>query len=230
MSTSLSLVHRVRPATVVDGTDADTSARAPLLILMHGVGSNERSLTTIADTFDARFVVLSVRSPIELGPDSFGFFHVTFGSAGPVINADEAIAGWTLVGRFIDEAVLAYNTDPQRVYVAGFSQGGIMSLAAMLTAPRKLAGAVCMSGRLLPEVFPFAADRALLVGKPLMIVHGTMDDKLRIDFARSARDTLAPFGFDLTYKEYPMRHQISPETLADVSAWLTAQLDLSEQT
>lgn len=226
MTAALSLVHRVRPAR---SHGARAAAKPPLLILMHGVGSNERSLTTIADSFDERLVVLSVRSPLELGADSFGFFHVTFGNDGPVIVAAEAIDGWQRVARFIGEAEVAYNADPQRVYVAGFSQGGIMSLAAMLTVPEKLAGAVCMSGRLLPEVLPFAADRSQLIGKPIMIVHGTLDDKLRIDYARSARDTLAPFGFDISYKEYPMRHQISPQTLADVSAWLTAQLDATER-
>ena len=43
--------------------------------------------------------------------------------------------------------------------------------------------------------------------------------------ARSARETLVPFGFDLTYKEYPMRHQISRDARDDVAAWLSAQLD-----
>ena len=100
-----------------------------------------------------------------------------------------------------------------------------MSLAAMLTTPQRIAGAVCMSGRLLPEVLPHAADRALLAGKPVLIVHGTADEKLGIDFARSAREMLAPFGFDITYKELPMRHQISRDALNEVTGWLSARLD-----
>ena len=224
MSADLSFVHLMRPATIA----ARAGDPSPLLILMHGVGSNERSLTVIADKFDPRFIVVSVRSPIELGVDSYGFFHVSFEPSGPRIVAEEAVASWKLVSTFIDEAVRAYNADAKRVYLAGFSQGGIMALATTLTSPQKVAGAVCMSGRLLPEVIPYAADRSLLEHKPIMVVHGTVDEKLGIDFARSARDLLTAMGVDLSYKEYPMRHRISRETLDDVTAWLTSQLNITE--
>ena len=153
---------------------------------------------------------------------------MSFEATGPRIVAEEAVASWRLLSKFIDEALHAYNADAKRVYLAGFSQGGIMALATTLTSPQKVAGAVCMSGRLLPEVIPYAADRSLLEHKPVMVVHGTADDKLGIDFARSARDLLIAMGVDLSYKEYPMRHQISGETLDDVTAWLTSQLNITE--
>src|SRR5262249_11829521 len=143
---------------------------SPLLILLHGVGSNELSMTALADVFDPRFIVLSVRSPIELGPSAYGWFHVRFTPQGSVINREEAEAGWKHVASFSDEAVAEYGADPDRVYIAGFSQGGIMALATILTAPEKLAGVVCMSGRLLPEVLPHAAAADRVRDKPVLIV------------------------------------------------------------
>src|SRR3954463_730049 len=101
----LSLVHVARPAA--PGANLD-DARPPLLILLHGVGSNEQSMAALAPSFDPRFIVLSVRSPIVLGPGSFAWFHVTFASQGPVIDAAEAEAGWSTLARVIDEAVVAY--------------------------------------------------------------------------------------------------------------------------
>lgn len=203
---------------------ADDGARPPLLILLHGVGSNERSMAQLAPAFDRRFLVLVARSPLVLGPDSFAWFRVRFTAAGPEIDAAEARAAWTLLARFIDEAVSAFGADPARVFIAGFSQGGIMSLAGLLTTPDRIAAAVMMSGRLLPEVLPHAASAARLKGKPLLIVHGTADEVLGIEYGRSARDKVTPLGVELTYQEFPMVHQVTPESLAVVTRWLSARL------
>lgn len=218
----LSLVHTVRPP--VPGANA-SGERPPLLILLHGVGANERQMAQLAPAFDPRFVVVSARSPLAFGPDAFGWFHVTFTAQGPLIEAEEARAGWKLVARFVDEAVAAYDADPTRVYLAGFSQGGIMALATLLTAPEKLAGVVSMSGRLLPEVLPHAASPDAVRGKRVLIVHGERDEKLGIHLARWAREQLERLPLVLTYRELPMGHAVTPESLAVVTTWLSTALD-----
>ncbi|HUR25797.1 MAG TPA: alpha/beta fold hydrolase [Candidatus Thermoplasmatota archaeon] len=212
------LHHIVRPARPGPG-------KPPVLILLHGVGSNERDMASLAPAMDPRFLVVSVRSPIELGPDAFAWFHVTFNARGPAIDAKEAAAGWKALNQFIREVVAKYAGDATRVYVAGFSQGGIMSLAALLTAPELVAGAVCMSGRLLPELLPNAASRDLLARKAVLVVHGTADTRLGIDYARNARATLQELAIDLTYHELPMGHEITPDSLAITAKWLSSRLD-----
>ena len=81
-----------------------------------------------------------------------------------------------------------------------------------------------MSGRLLPEVIPYAAEPERLRDKPVLIVHGITDEKLGIHFARSAREQLARFPLALTYRELAMGHTVSDESLAEVASWLAAQL------
>lgn len=219
--TTLSLVHVVRPPAPETNP---VGARPPMLILMHGVGANERQMMALAPEFDPRLVVVSVRSPLTLGPDAFGWFRVSFTAQGPVIVAAEAEAGWKHLARFIDQCVAAYGADPTRVYLGGFSQGAIMALATLLTAPEKVAGAVAMSGRLLPEVLPHAATADALRGKPALIVHGESDEKLGIHLARWAREQLEHFPLELTYSELPMGHAITRESLDVVHAWLAELL------
>jgi phospholipase/carboxylesterase len=218
----LSFVHTVRPPA--PGANAD-GERPPLLVLTHGVGANERQMAQLAPALDPRFVVVSVRSPLTLGPNAYGWFHVTFTPQGPVIAAEEAEAGWRLLARFVDEAVAAYGADPRRVFLGGFSQGAIMALATLLTAPERVAGAVAMSGRLLPEVLPHAAPNESLRGKPVLVVHGEADEKLGVHLARWAREQLTRFPIDLAYRELPMGHAVTPESVAVVRAWLTERLD-----
>jgi phospholipase/carboxylesterase len=196
-----------------------------MVVLMHGVGSNEQSMSALAAALDPRLLVLNVRSPLVLGPDAYAFFHVTFTPDGPVINRDEAEAGWRLLAAFIDDAVRTYGADPAQVFVAGFSQGGIMALATMLTNPGRLAGAVVMSGRLLPEVLPHAALPEALAGKPVLIVHGTKDKTLSIDFARWAHGQLARFPLALTYVELDIGHSVTLETVSVLTSWMSDRLD-----
>jgi phospholipase/carboxylesterase len=219
------LAHHVRPPA--PGANA-SGVRPPLLILLHGVGSNERSMARLMDAFDGRCIVLSVRSPLVIGPDAYAWFHVSFTASGPVIEAREAEAGWTMLAAFLDEAVERYGADPARVYLAGFSQGGIMALATLLTAPEKVAGAVVMSGRLLPEVLPHMASAAALAGKRVLIVHGTADEKLGVHLARWARDQLAQTSVALSYVELPMHHSVTDESLVQVTTWLSAALDAAD--
>jgi phospholipase/carboxylesterase len=203
----------------------DVAAPPPLLLLLHGVGSNEQSMASLAAAFDPRFVVLAVRAPYALGATSFAWFHVEFTVDGPSINAAEAEASWHALARFIDEAVTAFGADPAHVFVGGFSQGGIMSLATLLTAPTRLAGAFSMSGRLLPEVLPHAAPLAQLDGRPVLIVHGVHDTKLGVHFARHARDELQKLPVALTYRELEMAHEVTPQSIALVRAWVSETLN-----
>lgn len=215
---ALSLVCRVRmPAVAATG-------HPPLLLLLHGVGSNELAMAALASDFDPRFVVLSVRSPVQLGPFSYGWYPVDFTPDGPVIDADEARAAWERLTAFVGEAVTAFDTDPDQVFVAGFSQGGILALATMLTAPELLAGAVCMSGRLPPEVVPFAVARDRLRDKPVLVVHGTGDRTLDVEYGRRAVETLRTFSLEVETREFDLGHTTSPESVAFVSAWLAARL------
>ena len=109
----------------------------------------------------------------------------------------------------------------------GFSQGAIMSASVALTQPELVAGVVMMSGRILPEIQPLIPPRADLEGLPFLVVHGTLDMVLPIAYGRSSRELLSSLPVDLTYHEYQMGHEVTQESLSDVTAWLTEQLDKS---
>jgi phospholipase/carboxylesterase len=144
------------------------------------------------------------------------------------MDPDEAERSRLLILKFVDELTQSYNIDRERVFLMGFSQGCIMSLAAALTMPQKFAGIVGMSGRLLPGILTKTAPEEQLRGLPMMIVHGTQDSVLTIDYGRAIRDALQELPVDLTYREYPIGHQVSQQSLADITEWLTERLDRVE--
>ncbi|HMA33496.1 MAG TPA: alpha/beta fold hydrolase, partial [Chloroflexia bacterium] len=156
----------------------------PLLLLLHGVGSNEHDLISLAPALDPRFHVVSLRAPHTLEPGSYAWFHVVFTPEGPQHNSAEAEASRELLIDTIPALVAATATDPQRVYLLGFSQGAIMSLSLALTEPNLIAGVVAMSGRTLPEVRDRLGRAPDLQGLPVLVVHGTQDTVLPIHHGR----------------------------------------------
>ena len=218
----LSLTHlHLAPRRASDG-------KPPLLILLHGVGSNEQDLFSLAGEIDPRFEVISARAPHTRFPGSYMWFEISISGGEFVIQREMWEQSLGLLVRFIGEAVEAYRADPARVYLAGFSQGAIMSLCVMLTRPEILAGVVAMSGRLLPEVRPLARPPDDLRGFPVIVLHGTNDPVIPVRHAEEIREYLSQLPVDLTFKLYPMGHEISGTSLRDVDAWLRARLESAD--
>ena len=215
---TLPLVYLVRQPII-------EAVAPPLLLLLHGIGSNEHDLYGLAPFLDRRFLIISVRAPNTLGPGSYAWFEVDFTSQGPVINPQQEEASRKALISFLKEAITTYGADPKQVYLMGFSQGAIMSASIALTQPELVTGAVLMSGRILPEIRPLIAPGKELSGFPFLVVHGTADMVLPITYGRASRELLSSLPVDLTYHEYPMGHEVSQESLSDVTTWLTGQLD-----
>jgi phospholipase/carboxylesterase len=215
----LSLTHLTRrpSRTGPDGT--------PLLLLLHGFGSNEQDLFGLAPYLDERFLVVSARAPVTLDFGGYAWFNIEFMPQGMVDHGEQARRSLDLLPGFIDELVSAYGADERRVYLAGFSQGAMMSLVLALMRPEKVAGVVAMSGRLPRQALELEPDREALAGMPILVTHGLYDQMLPIADGRAIRDHLSALPVKLTYREYPMAHEVSAESLRDVTGWLTKVLD-----
>ncbi len=216
----LSLIHR----TIVPRTTPEPDEKPPMLLLLHGVGSNEDDLPGLAPFFDGRFFVVSARAPL-VHNSGFGWYPVQFTPNGAIPDEAYAKTSRTTLETFIGEAVAAYGLDADRVYLVGFSQGAIMSLYLSLHSPELVAGAVAMSGRLINVSLDKRADDSRLVGLPILAVHGLYDNMLTISDGRRIQTELSRLPVDLSYHEYPIGHHTSPESVAQVSAFLSDCLD-----
>jgi phospholipase/carboxylesterase len=212
------LFHLVRePAPGGEG-------KAPLLLLLHGKGSNEEDLFALADEFDPRFCVVSARAPNMIGPRAWAWYHLRFVPGGSVAEAPEVEESRLALLGFIDDIVASHGLDPERIFLAGFSQGAIMGVAVALTRPRGIAGVVAMSGRFLHEIEARIAADGELEGLPLLVLHGTRDEVLPIAYGRELKERLSKLPVALEYHEYYMTHEITPESLGRACYWLSERL------
>lgn len=191
--------------------------RPPLLVLLHGYGSNEADLFGLESYFDARYTIVSARAPSTMGRGAYAWFPLAFSEEGPVVlDPAQAEASRQTIADFIGFCHGEYATDPTRVLLVGFSQGAILSAAVALTRPELVRGAVLMSGRILPE----SAENAVLPnGVKYLVVHGIHDPVLPVKHGRESKETLERLGLAPVYREFPMAHQVSDESLELVTSW-----------
>ncbi|MEI6045429.1 MAG: alpha/beta fold hydrolase [Chloroflexota bacterium] len=215
---NLPLTHLVRPPR----KEVDLP---PLLILLHGLGSNQHDLFGTSRLLDERFLILSPCGPYALGGDSFAWYEVEFNPTGKSINPSQIEESRKLLIQFIQEAVTTYGADPQQVYLMGFSQGAIMSANVALTRPDLVTGLVLMSGRILPKLLTIKHEPEELAGLSFLVIHGTEDTVLPIEDGRAIRELLSELPVNLTYSEYEMGHEVSRASLTEVVRWLSARLD-----
>jgi phospholipase/carboxylesterase len=195
-------------------------ANPPVLFLLHGTGSNEQDLFSFAEHLPAKFLVISVRAPFTLGPDSYTWYHVDFTSGTPVINRKQSDKSRNALLQFITQLQLHYQFDNKQIYLCGFSQGAIMAYSLGLTRPDFIKGIAVMSGRLLDETKSFVASDEKLKLLDVFISHGTEDTVLPIHYAREGLEYLKTRNINPTYNEYPEGHGISNEMLDDLVEWL----------
>lgn len=181
-----------------------------LFIALHGWGANAQDLATLAS-------VLNWNQTQMMFPDA-PFAH-------PQVPNGKM---WYDLQQY-DEQGLAYSrqalTDwlaslenstgvpPQRTFLTGFSQGGAMTLDVGFAFP--FAGLCSLSGYLHPER-PITDYLP-----PTLMIHGTDDPVVPLSFAQKARDTLTEQGVNVTYQEFPMQHEITPEAVETLQQFIS---------
>ncbi|KEK28583.1 alpha/beta hydrolase [Shewanella xiamenensis] len=129
------------------------------------------------------------------------------------------------VQALIDEQIAA-GIPSERIVLAGFSQGGVMSLFTGLRYPQKLAGIMALScylptGDVLPSQLSVAnADT------PILQQHGEQDDVVPLSAGLLAKEALIAGGYPVQWQTYPMPHSVIPVQLKVISAWLQQRFEM----
>ena len=124
-----------------------------------------------------------------------------------------------LIGR---EEELGIPSD--RIFVAGFSQGGAVAYTTGLTHPKPLAGVIALSTYL--PVTQLVDEEATEANRrvPIFAAHGTEDDVVSIELGLRARDFLVQKGYTCQWHEYPMPHSVCLEEIQAIGAWLNEHI------
>lgn len=198
----------------------------PTLLTLHGRGANAFDLLGLAPYLcGGRFMVICPQAPLEtpIGPESVGYAWYPMSMGGPV-DVDTILASRRRLEVFVDECAQSYPIDPQKFGILGFSQGGVMAYSLTLANPKRFTALAVLSSWLPKELLPRIEINAAVQSLPSLVQHGTEDQTIQVDRARSSVEILRQLKVPLTYREYAMGHEIGSKSLADLSAWLEEKI------
>lgn len=214
---------------MLDAVVLETSPNPDFSIIwLHGLG---------ADGHDFESIVPELRLPSEL-KIRFIFPHAPtmpvtvnggyvmpawYDVAGQNILAGEDEAGMRKSQSQIIELIEAEKTkgiEPKRIILAGFSQGGAMTLFTGLRYPLKLAGLMVLSAYL-PLAETTTAEMSEVNSKTsIFMAHGKQDGVVPFEGAKISKEFLTKRGYSVEWHEYTMAHSLHPQEIKDISAWI----------
>tara|TARA_R110002124_G_scaffold275573_2_gene446072 strand:+ start:478 stop:1128 length:651 start_codon:yes stop_codon:yes gene_type:complete len=193
----------------------------PLLLLLHGYGSNEEDLFSFATELPEEYYVISARAPYDLQYGSYAWYAINFdANQNKFSDNDQAILSRDAIVAFIDELTANYPIDAENVSLLGFSQGCILSLAVALSYPQKVQKVIGLSGYLNEDILKENYQNNDFSKLTIFTSHGTVDQVIPVSWAKKTQPFLATIGIQSVYKEYPIGHGISPQVFYDFKNWL----------
>jgi phospholipase/carboxylesterase len=198
------------------------SEKPPLLLMLHGFGSNEHDLFSMAPMLNQKALVVSLRAPHSLPWGGFAWYEIDFTQLGRgrMSNIEQARESMQLLLEEIPLIQQRYGTDPEQTWLMGFSQGCILSYALALNQPRSFSRVMALSGYILKELVPVNYQIQSLKNLDFFVSHGTHDEVLPVEWARTAVEILEKLNINHQYREYPMGHGINPQCFDDLKKWL----------
>lgn len=193
----------------------------PILILLHGYGSNEEDLFSFASELPEEYYIISVRAPYDMMYGSYAWYAINFDAdENKFSDINQAQQSRDLIANLIDELIENYPIDSKKVTLIGFSQGCILSYAVALSYPEKVQRVIAMSGYFNAEIAVEGFAQNDFSNLKIFASHGSVDQVVPVDWARKAAPALQQLGIDIVYKEYPVGHGVAPQNFFDFRNWL----------
>ena len=210
----LSLEYQVRePKIIVD--------KNPLLLLLHGYGSNDSDLFSFASELPDEYYVISARAPYDLQYGSYAWYAINFDAdQNKFSDHDQAILSRDLVVKFIEELKIKFPIDSSNITLIGFSQGSILSYSIALSYPNIVQRVGALSGYLNLDINSENYQNNDFSNLKIFASHGTVDQVIPVEWARKTDPILKSLGINSIYKEYPIGHGVSPQNFFDLKDWL----------
>lgn len=196
------------------------------IIWLHGLGADGHDFEPIVSALDlpfaARFVFPHAPTrPITINNSMrmrawFDILSLSRDGA----EDEAAIRASSASVRSLIDREIARGLDSTQVVLAGFSQGGALALHLGLREPRRLGGIMALSA-FLPLAWTLATEKSTANAEiPILMAHGTADPVIEIAFAVKSMRHLEAEGYMPLWKTYAMGHNVIPEEIVDIAAWL----------
>ena len=201
------------------------------VIWLHGLGADRYDFMPVAEILQqslltTRFVLPQAPTrPVTIngGYAMPSWYDIKAMSPARSISEEELEESSDMVIDLI-EAQRQSGIDANRIFLAGFSQGGaVVFHTAYLKWQGALGGVIALStyAPTFSETLPLSASQQRV---PALCLHGQYDEVVQNAMGRTAYERLKAAGVAVTWNEYPMGHEVLPEEIRDIGNWLAKRL------
>lgn len=211
----------------LEAIEMDAPGALGTVIWLHGLGADGHDFEPVAPMLDiaskVRFVFPHApmrKVTINAGAEMRAWYDID--PRAPLAGTEDIRRSAEQIEELV-QAEEERGIARSRIVLAGFSQGGVIALHLGLRSQERFAGVMALSTYLhdherIGEEVSFAS-----IDTPILMAHGQMDPMIPMARAITSRDALTALGYDVEWREYGMGHQVSPQEIADIGAWLNAR-------
>jgi phospholipase/carboxylesterase len=128
-----------------------------------------------------------------------------------------------LVSQLLDK-VIAGGIAPEKILLAGFSQGGVIALHLLPRLPYKIAGVMALSTYMAVPDQLKAEMNTQNKSTPVLVAHGVSDPVVPLQAGQAAFNNLKYAGFNVRWQDYRMEHSVCAQEVDDLSRFIQQQL------
>ncbi len=193
----------------------------PVIIMLHGYGSDENDLFSFAPELDEEYMVLSVKAPYALHPYGNAWYAINFDAEqGKFSDIEQAKKSRDIIIKFIEEVQEHFQLKPERVHLLGFSQGTILSFAVALSRPDLIHRVIGLSGYIDTNMLVPNYANNNFNNLKIYNSHGSVDQVIPVKWARKNKAMLKELGITNVYEEFPVGHGVNPQNFMSFKRWL----------
>ncbi|WP_035716228.1 alpha/beta hydrolase [Christiangramia echinicola] len=214
MTQEFSLQHIIREPKI-------KSDNAPVLIMLHGYGSDENDLFSFASELPEELFIISVKAPYKMQPYGNAWYAIHWDNNDGKFSDDlQAIKSRETIKDFIGEVIKNYPVDPENINLLGFSQGSILSYAVALSYPEIINNVVALSGYVNQGILKDGFENNDFSNLDFYCSHGSVDQVIPVDWARKTKPFLDNLNIKNAYSEFPVGHGVAPQNFFELKEWL----------
>ncbi len=198
-----------------------------VVIWMHGLGADGNDFAPVVPQFNVPGLPIKFIFPhapkipvtINSGMVMRAWYDILSMDIDSRADVDGVLASEILIQELIEEQV-ADGFKHEQIILAGFSQGGAMSLHVSTRLNKKIAGIIALSSYLPVSQLLVEDKNTTNINTPIFMGHGTQDPVVPYSLGESSRDKLIQAGYKIDWHSYPIQHGVSIDELMDIKQWI----------
>jgi phospholipase/carboxylesterase len=203
------------------------------VIWLHGLGADGSDFVSLAEAMQLPVAVRYIfphapKQPVTIngGFVMRSWYDIVDSDIGRQQDAAGVHASQHEIEKFI-AAEVARGVPAERIFLAGFSQGGAVALHTGLRHPAQLGGILALS-TYLPLADTLAAEAHSAAKRtPIFMAHGRNDTVVNYTLGKACAGQLSGMGYPLEWRDYAMQHSVCDAEVRDIQTWLTRALTAS---